>query len=71
MLLGTLKTLFLYLLVAKIQFSLTCCSFGFYIIDVSFHLSLQHSYRDGSVEEVVLRHLGAADGETVIAKNIR
>ncbi|XP_057524034.1 E3 ubiquitin-protein ligase makorin [Amaranthus tricolor] len=31
----------------------------------------KHSYRDGSVEEVVLRHLGAADGETVIAKNIR
>lgn len=30
----------------------------------------KHSYRDGSVEEVVLRHLGAADGETVIAKNI-
>uniref|UniRef100_A0A803LBY7 RING-type E3 ubiquitin transferase n=1 Tax=Chenopodium quinoa TaxID=63459 RepID=A0A803LBY7_CHEQI len=24
----------------------------------------KHSYRDGSLEEVVLRHLGAADGET-------
>ncbi|KMT18842.1 hypothetical protein BVRB_2g029470 [Beta vulgaris subsp. vulgaris] len=31
----------------------------------------KHSYRDGTVEEVALRHLGAADGETVIAKNIR
>ncbi|KAL2932535.1 E3 ubiquitin-protein ligase makorin [Bienertia sinuspersici] len=31
----------------------------------------KHSYRDGSLEEVVLRHLGAADGETVIAKDIR
>lgn len=30
----------------------------------------KHSYHDGSLEEVVLRHLGAADGETVIAKNI-
>lgn len=32
---------------------------------------LQHAYRDGRLEEVVLRHLGAADGETVIVKNIR
>ena len=32
---------------------------------------LQHAYRDGSLEEVVLRHLGAADGDTVIAKEIR
>ena len=33
-------------------------------------LSLQHAYRDGRLEEVVLRHLGSEDGETVIAKNI-
>lgn len=33
--------------------------------------ALQHAYRDGRLEEVVLRHLGAEDGNTVIAKNIR
>jgi len=38
---------------------------------VSFSTVLQHAYRDGRLEEVVLRHLGAADGETVIVKNIR
>lgn len=32
---------------------------------------MQHAYRDGRLEEVVLRHLGAADGDTVIAKDIR
>ncbi|XP_050284846.1 uncharacterized protein LOC126724294 isoform X3 [Quercus robur] len=32
---------------------------------------LVHAYRDGRLEEVVLRHLGSEDGETVIAKNIR
>ncbi|OVA07008.1 zinc finger protein [Macleaya cordata] len=31
----------------------------------------KHAYRDGSLEEVVLRHLGAEDGNTVIAKDIR
>lgn len=41
---------------------------GFFYIDI---LSLQHAYRDGRLEEVVLRHLGAEDGHTVIAKNIR
>ncbi|KAF8403841.1 hypothetical protein HHK36_011947 [Tetracentron sinense] len=30
-----------------------------------------HAYPDGSLEEVVLRHLGAEDGGTVIAKDIR
>lgn len=34
-------------------------------------LLLQHAYRDGRLEEVVLRHLGSEDGEAVIAKNIR
>jgi hypothetical protein len=32
---------------------------------------LQHAYRDGRLEEVALRHLGAADGDTIIAKDIR
>ncbi|KAG0492370.1 hypothetical protein HPP92_005768 [Vanilla planifolia] len=31
----------------------------------------KHAYRDGRLEEVVLRHLNAQDGSTVIAKNIR
>ncbi|XP_057978680.1 putative RING-type E3 ubiquitin transferase C3H69 isoform X2 [Malania oleifera] len=31
----------------------------------------KHEYRDGRTEEVVLRHLGAEDGNIVIAKNIR
>lgn len=31
----------------------------------------KHGYRDGRLEEVVLRHLGAADGNTVIAKDVR
>ncbi|KAK4476388.1 hypothetical protein RD792_015539 [Penstemon davidsonii] len=32
---------------------------------------LQHAYRDGRLEEVAPRHLGAEDGNTVIAKSIR
>ncbi|AQL03369.1 E3 ubiquitin-protein ligase makorin [Zea mays] len=31
----------------------------------------QHAYRDGRLEEVILRHLDADDGSTVIAKSIR
>lgn len=31
----------------------------------------KHAYRDGRLEEVVLRHLDSEDGSTVIAKNIR
>ncbi|XP_062232989.1 E3 ubiquitin-protein ligase makorin-like [Phragmites australis] len=31
----------------------------------------RHAYRDGRLEEVVLRHLDADDGSTVIGKNIR
>ncbi|CAI9769704.1 unnamed protein product [Fraxinus pennsylvanica] len=37
----------------------------------STKLSLSHADRDGQLEEVVLRHLGAEDGNTVIAKNVR
>lgn len=33
--------------------------------------SLQHAYRDGRLEEVVLRHIGNEDGQTLIAKHIR
>ncbi|XP_062174520.1 putative RING-type E3 ubiquitin transferase C3H69 isoform X2 [Alnus glutinosa] len=31
----------------------------------------KHAYRNGRLEEVVIRHLGAEDGHTVIAKDIR
>lgn len=31
----------------------------------------KHAYRDGRLEEVVLRHLGAEDGNSVIAKDVR
>ncbi|KAK9107039.1 hypothetical protein Syun_023050 [Stephania yunnanensis] len=31
----------------------------------------KHAYRDGRLEEVVLRHLGTEDGDTVIVKDIR
>ncbi|KAH6558241.1 hypothetical protein KP509_1Z072400 [Ceratopteris richardii] len=31
----------------------------------------KHAYRDGTTEEIRLRHLGAADGNTVIAKDVR
>ncbi|XP_059649096.1 putative RING-type E3 ubiquitin transferase C3H69 [Cornus florida] len=31
----------------------------------------KHAYRDGRLEEVVLRHLAAEDGHSVISKNIR
>ncbi|KAL3677849.1 hypothetical protein R1sor_020805 [Riccia sorocarpa] len=31
----------------------------------------KHAYKDGRLEEIKLRHLGAADGSAVIAKNIR
>ncbi|GJT49869.1 hypothetical protein Tco_0976026 [Tanacetum coccineum] len=36
-----------------------------------FSLYQQHAYRDGHLEEMVLCHLGAEDGQTVIAKDIR
>eukprot|EP01018_Ginkgo_biloba_P025986 Gb_09347 [translate_table: standard] len=31
----------------------------------------KHAYKDGRLEEVKLRHLGTAEGSTVIAKNVR
>ena len=40
--------------------------------DVSVILSLmQHAFKDGTIEEVKLRHLASADGATVIAKDVR
>ncbi|GKB16333.1 putative acyl-CoA dehydrogenase IBR3 [Tanacetum coccineum] len=36
-----------------------------------FSLYQQHAYRDGRLEETVLRHLRAEDGQTVIAKDTR
>ncbi|KAL0346547.1 UNVERIFIED_CONTAM: putative RING-type E3 ubiquitin transferase C3H69 [Sesamum calycinum] len=33
--------------------------------------TVEHAYRDGRLEEVVIRHLGSEDGNTVIAKDIR
>lgn len=42
-----------------------------YICMIIINSMLQHAYRDGRHEEVVLRHLGAEDGNTVIAKDIR
>ncbi|KAK4842229.1 hypothetical protein QYF36_017963 [Acer negundo] len=41
------------------------------MFDVDFDTDNDHAYRDGRLEEVVLRHLGAEDGDTVIAKDIR
>jgi len=42
------------------------------VIDVGYFICLfQHAYRDGSLEQVALRHLDAEDGNIVIAKNIR
>ncbi|VVB06739.1 unnamed protein product [Arabis nemorensis] len=34
-------------------------------------MHMDHAYHDGRLEEVVLRHLDAEDGQTVIAKDIR
>lgn len=40
--------------------------------DVIVILSLvQHAFKDGTIEEVKLRHLASADGATVIVKDIR
>lgn len=38
---------------------------------MAVNLVVQHAYRDGRLEEINLRHLGAEDGITVIAKDIR
>ncbi|XP_019437110.1 PREDICTED: zinc finger CCCH domain-containing protein 69-like isoform X1 [Lupinus angustifolius] len=57
---------------AKLK-SIDCKHFDFGEGNCPFGTSCfyKHAYRDGRLEEVVLRHLGAADGDTVIAKEIR
>ncbi|OMO80833.1 Zinc finger, CCCH-type [Corchorus olitorius] len=57
---------------AKLR-SIDCKHFNFGNGNCPFGTSCfyKHAYRDGRLEEVVLRHIGAEDGETVIAKNIR
>ncbi|TXG55790.1 hypothetical protein EZV62_017103 [Acer yangbiense] len=53
--------------------SIDCKHFNFGNGNCPFGTSCfyKHAYRDGRLEEVVLRHLGAEDGDTVIAKDIR
>ncbi|KAI4383906.1 hypothetical protein MLD38_009695 [Melastoma candidum] len=57
---------------AKLK-SIDCKHFNFGNGNCPFGTSCfyKHAYRDGQLEEVVLRHLGAEDGQTVIAKDIR
>ncbi|KAI4385594.1 hypothetical protein MLD38_003601 [Melastoma candidum] len=57
---------------AKLK-SIDCKHFNFGNGNCPFGTSCfyKHAYRDGRLEEVVLRHLGAEDGQTVIAKDIR
>ncbi|KAG6496647.1 hypothetical protein ZIOFF_044517 [Zingiber officinale] len=56
-----------------IKTSINCKYFDFGNRTCPFGTSrfYKHAYRDGRLEEVVLRHLDADDGGTVIAKNIR
>ncbi|XP_038701160.1 putative RING-type E3 ubiquitin transferase C3H69 isoform X1 [Tripterygium wilfordii] len=53
--------------------SIDCKHFNFGNGNCPFGTSCfyKHAYQDGRMEEVVLRHLGAEDGLTVIAKDIR
>ncbi|XP_061375252.1 E3 ubiquitin-protein ligase makorin-like isoform X2 [Gastrolobium bilobum] len=57
---------------AKLK-SIDCKHFDFGDGNCPFGTSCfyKHAYRDGGLEQVALRHLGAADGDTVIAKDIR
>lgn len=41
------------------------------MLTLSLFHNLQHAFKDGTLQEVKLRHLGAADGGTVIVKNVR
>ncbi|XP_058101603.1 uncharacterized protein LOC131245872 isoform X2 [Magnolia sinica] len=41
------------------------------LLSSKIHTCCKHAYRDGWLDEVVLRHLGVEDGNTVIAKDIR
>ncbi|XP_077210355.1 zinc finger (CCCH-type/C3HC4-type RING finger) family protein [Tasmannia lanceolata] len=53
--------------------SINCRYFDFGNATCPFGTSCfyKHAYRDGRLEEVVLRHLDAEDGNTVIAKDVR
>ncbi|XWS45708.1 hypothetical protein CRYUN_Cryun14cG0002800 [Craigia yunnanensis] len=57
---------------AKLR-SIDCKHFNFGNGNCPFGTSCfyKHAYRDGQLEEVVLRHLGAEDGHTIIAKDMR
>ncbi|XP_015881784.3 putative RING-type E3 ubiquitin transferase C3H69 isoform X2 [Ziziphus jujuba] len=57
---------------AKLR-SIDCKHFDFGNGNCPFGTSCfyKHAYRDGRLEEVVLRHLGNEDGQAVIAKHIR
>jgi hypothetical protein len=48
------------------------CIQSFYCLHDKLYLaSFQHAYRDGSLEEIKLRHVDADEGSTVIVKMIR
>ncbi|KAH8520048.1 hypothetical protein H0E87_001492 [Populus deltoides] len=61
-----------YFVIPSVIWSIDCKHFDFGNGNCPFGTSCfyKHAYRDGRLEEVVLRHLGADDGQTVIAKNI-
>ena len=42
-----------------------------YLLILALFYNLQHAFKDGTLKEIKLRHLGAADGSTVIVKNVR
>lgn len=69
------STNYLWLVLSILLFTFYCCNdchnVKIHIWWQSCFFQLQHAYRDGRVEDVVLRHLGNEDGQTVIAKNIR
>ncbi|KAK4488626.1 hypothetical protein RD792_004395 [Penstemon davidsonii] len=62
-----------YFVIPSVIWSIDCRNFDFGNGTCPFGTSCfyKHAYRDGRLEEVALRHLGAEDGNTVIAKNIR
>jgi E3 ubiquitin-protein ligase makorin len=57
---------------AKLR-SIDCKHFNFGNGNCPFGASCfyKHAYSDGHLEEVVLRHLGSQEGETVITDSIR
>lgn len=57
------------LLDTEICMYISCAAY--YLLTLAFFDDLQHAFKDGTQEEVKLRHLGAADGSTVIVKDVR